>query len=353
MSEAAMTVSFAGRIIFANAQLSALTGRPLEQLIGMYLVELARAEDRPAFNAFLTGSMMGNSRMRALLNGMKGPVPVSLSGTLLTQPDEQSICIVASDLSESEASAATIRREREENTALERQLKQLRFLSRTASRLLESDDLSFDLPTVWGGVLDVLDCEIYLHYETEPGSSSLRLAFHEGLPFETARRLPLIPVERTGASYAEPLRPPGIGAYACFPLMSRGMVLGCVSFGARNRPRFNEAEIDLMQTTVDQAAVALDRARAEEAIVAANADLETRVAQRTAALDQSRDRLRKLTGELVLAEQRERRRLALFSTMTCSRSLPRHDTRQTFSCSRPKLIFDPLLRNWKPSWLTA
>ena len=55
---------------------------------------------------------------------------------------------------------------------------------------------------------------------------------------------------------------------------------------------------------------AMERKRAEEEIRKLNADLERRVAERTAVAEQRASQLRALTSELILAEQRERRRLA-------------------------------------------
>jgi signal transduction histidine kinase len=72
-----------------------------------------------------------------------------------------------------------------------------------------------------------------------------------------------------------------------------------------------------MASVADQVSIALERARMEEALERANQELETRVWQRTeelrranTALERGTRQLRNLAGELSLAEQRERRRLA-------------------------------------------
>lgn len=52
----------------------------------------------------------------------------------------------------------------------------------------------------------------------------------------------------------------GITAYAGQPLIVQGRLLGTLSFASHTRPRFTPEEIDLLQTTCDQIAIALDRA---------------------------------------------------------------------------------------------
>ena len=54
-----------------------------------------------------------------------------------------------------------------------------------------------------------------------------------------------------------------VQAFAAHPLMARGEVIGTLSFGARDRPRFTGEELAVMKTVADHVAIALDRDRAE------------------------------------------------------------------------------------------
>jgi PAS domain S-box-containing protein len=55
------------------------------------------------------------------------------------------------------------------------------------------------------------------------------------------------------------LRDLGATAYAGQPLVVHGRLIGTLSFASRTRPRFTPAEIDLLQSTCDQVAIALER----------------------------------------------------------------------------------------------
>jgi signal transduction histidine kinase len=55
----------------------------------------------------------------------------------------------------------------------------------------------------------------------------------------------------------------GVQAYAAHPLLARGEVIGTLSFGTRDRPRFTVEELAVMKTVADHVAISIDRDRAE------------------------------------------------------------------------------------------
>lgn len=59
--------------------------------------------------------------------------------------------------------------------------------------------------------------------------------------------------------HAQIIRSMGITAYAAQPLIAQGRLLGTLSFGSRTRTCFTSEEIDLLQVTCDQVAIALER----------------------------------------------------------------------------------------------
>jgi signal transduction histidine kinase/CheY-like chemotaxis protein len=330
MSEAAMTVSFDGRVLYANSQLSELLGRPLEQMVGCRLVDLAVPADHAGLEGFLAGTGTGLVRGRFSFAGARAPVPLRLSGSRLPQPDGACACIVASDLSELESTSAVLTLMREQQELLQREAVRRELLRRAASSLLRSDDPSAVVTPLCRELLETLDCQLFLLYEAVPDGTSLQLVAHEGLEPADVARLATIPRDSTlcglvarestrrvqnaddvaGDRRADHLRSLELKAYACFPLAAGGKVMGTLSFGTRTRPAFEESEVALLQTIADQVAIAMDRAGAVSGLRTANEELEQRVAQRTAALDRSARQLRSLVGQLSLAEQREQRRLA-------------------------------------------
>ena len=60
----------------------------------------------------------------------------------------------------------------------------------------------------------------------------------------------------------------GAGAYACFPLVPNGEILGTLSFGRSADDRFNAAELELLAAFADQLALALHRRRLVAALEA-------------------------------------------------------------------------------------
>jgi signal transduction histidine kinase len=123
----------------------------------------------------------------------------------------------------------------------------------------------------------------------------------------------------------ELVRSYGIQAYCCHPLKAQDRLIGTLSFGTKTRARFTPEEVELMRTVADQVAIALQRVQAqhelrlsEEALRIANEELEKRVRERTSELiltledlEKSRDDLRRLASELVMAEERERKKISV------------------------------------------
>ncbi len=103
----------------------------------------------------------------------------------------------------------------------------------------------------------------------------------------------------------------GIHAVQTTPLLSRsGKLVGMISTHWKAVHRPSERDLRLFDVLARQAADAIERSCAEEALRRLNDELEQRVHERTHELALSEDRLRTLATELNLAEQRERKRLA-------------------------------------------
>lgn len=118
MAEAAFTATPDGTILFCNAQFGQLVGRPLEQIVGRRVQELA-APDADAADALLIAACDEPARGRLVLSDAQGqPVPVHVAANRLDQPDGSSICLVAADLRELESSTELIQQLRRQQEAL-------------------------------------------------------------------------------------------------------------------------------------------------------------------------------------------------------------------------------------------
>jgi two-component system cell cycle sensor histidine kinase/response regulator CckA len=192
-------------------------------------------------------------------------------------------------------------KQRRSDEAMRKSNQRLDLLAETASQLLRSDLPQEVVDSLCREVLAFLDCDAYFNYLVDDEKNRLHLNACGGIPEEEARkmewldygvglcgrsardgcRLVVDDVQGTHDQYTDLVKPFGIQAYACHPLVSRGQVLGTLSFCTRDRTNFTEDELSLMKAVADQVAIAMERIRAEEELHQANIELGKRVAERT------------------------------------------------------------------------
>jgi signal transduction histidine kinase len=171
-------------------------------------------------------------------------------------------------------------RERAEE-ALRRSNERLTLLAETANRLLLGARPQEFIGSLFSRLSSHLHLEVYLNYLVQEDGASLRLdsyggvageelaehtvvAFGEGVSgLVAAERRPIISedIPRSPDDPTTSLRVLGLTAYACYPLLADGRLLGTLSFGTRRRPSFHPDELQVMQVVCDQVAMALERAR--------------------------------------------------------------------------------------------
>ena len=119
MKEAALTVTTDGRILFCNAQFGAFVQTPPERILGHPLAGFVAADQRDLVASLLARSLAASVKQRLVFQGPAGPpVPAHVSATALCQADSLSICLVATDLTELEASTEMLRLLRTQQEAL-------------------------------------------------------------------------------------------------------------------------------------------------------------------------------------------------------------------------------------------
>ena len=196
-----------------------------------------------------------------------------------------------------------------------------------------------------------LGCELFLYHQYEPDRAALTLAGHRGLTSEEVAAMESLCMEEfmSGATerpekarYFEhvqhsdsaplaPLRALGVRAVCHIPLITDQHVWGSALFATRQRDRLTERERKLLETLADLLMTSCERASTEDerkrqlsnerearrelqqsmsALRGLNDTLEGRVARRTHDLVRYQSQLRSLVSDLILTEQRERRRIA-------------------------------------------
>jgi PAS domain S-box-containing protein len=234
---------------------------------------------------------------------------------------------------------------KEAEAALRQNEARFRLLSDTAGRLLATDDPQGLIELLCRDVMEHLRCQAFFNFMVDERAGRLRLNACAGIPEEEVQKLEWLDygvavcgcvardnvriiaedIFHTPDARTDLVRSYGIQAYCCHPLRAQDRLIGTLSFGTKTRARFTPEEVDLMRTVADQVAVAMQRIRAqqeirksEEALRLVNEELEQRVRERTTELillledlEKSRDDLRRLASELVLTEERERKKISV------------------------------------------
>ncbi|MEG4805537.1 MULTISPECIES: PAS domain S-box protein [unclassified Microcoleus] len=126
-----------------------------------------------------------------------------------------------------------------------------------------------DLHCYYNFLVEEKDNRLHLHLSSSSGISEEVAAAMEWIDFGqytcglVARERRQIVLDREQIAtdpHAQLIRSMGITAYAGQPLIAQGRLLGMLSFASRTRTCFTSEEIDLLQVTCDQVAIALERA---------------------------------------------------------------------------------------------
>lgn len=166
--------------------------------------------------------------------------------------------------------------------ALKERSERLRLLYEATSELLSTDQPLTLLDELFQNLSAHMGIHCYLNFLVKQvnGKSILSLTAYGGISEASAQSLRQLEAEQTlcGLAIAEnhPVVLPhvqdstqpraaliqslGVTAYAGYPLYARGRLLGALSFGSRSRTHFTREELDLLQATADQVAMALERA---------------------------------------------------------------------------------------------
>lgn len=161
-------------------------------------------------------------------------------------------------------------------------------LTRIAARLLQTSDVQGVVEELCAEVMSFLDCQAFFNYVVDEETGCLRLNACAGIPQEQAGEMEWLDFCHCGAvahdgergifreiscggdKRAALVRSYGIQAYCCHPLVAQGKLMGTLSFGARTRPAFSDADIEVMQAVSQLMSMAMARLKMEQALLEAD-----------------------------------------------------------------------------------
>jgi signal transduction histidine kinase/CheY-like chemotaxis protein len=159
------------------------------------------------------------------------------------------------------------------------QNKKLLLLSEAANHILVSQEPGELLDALFMELTRYLDLDVYINYMFNEKTNRLELMYHHGIKETDAEDLRYLDlgiavcgevardcvriveehIEESERPRTQLVREMGIKAYASYPLISGGKMLGTLSFGTRSRVCFSEEELELLDTICTQVAAMFER----------------------------------------------------------------------------------------------
>ncbi len=274
-ADAVVAADVADAVTFLNPAAEQLTGRPAAAAVGRAVGEVVRFEhgDGPpgGATADAPGTRLAAGAWVLRSDGVRVPIEVSVAPVRAADRSAAGSVIVFREVAD----------HRESEGRLRQQVERLRLLSDSAGQLLGGDPPAETVRALFGQVSARLGLDAYFHYSVDPAGDALRLESWAGIPDATARAVArlefgqavcgavaatcraivLEDIQHTDDLRAAVLKPLGIRAFACHPLTAGGRLLGTLSFGLRDRVRFDDDEIGLLRTICYYVSAAMERAR--------------------------------------------------------------------------------------------
>ncbi|HSA85449.1 MAG TPA: response regulator, partial [Nitrospira sp.] len=138
MNEAALTVNEQGMIVFTNRRFSELVRTPLENIVGRDIASFVPESQQAMIRQLIAEAESRPIRRLSVLASDGTESSVQWSASPLESSEGSTVCLVASDLSELEASLQSVRTLSEQQRELEQREAQLRMFAGHLESLVEA-----------------------------------------------------------------------------------------------------------------------------------------------------------------------------------------------------------------------
>jgi PAS domain S-box-containing protein len=137
--------------------------------------------------------------------------------------------------------------------------RRLNLISETAGLLLSEREPRSAVQSVYSKLSSEFGLSLYVNYLVSDDGCRLRLDSYQGLTEELARQVEWVEFGQEKKISDFGCRISGVSDFICYPLLANNRLIGAIAFGAKERGKFEPEDLDLIQTLVNQLAVALDR----------------------------------------------------------------------------------------------
>ncbi len=273
-----------GRLIDANATFCDRLGFLREDLLGRSLPDVLCPEEQDAAARFLAEVVAGERPQCGFegrcLRRDGGVVWVSATITAVRNAEGHPARLLAivEDITARKLAEHAARRRQKFQAVLREALE----------TLLSSEEPGAAVPELFRGAADHLDLDIYFYYVPDPRGGGIRLVSSAGLSEDERRRFEYLAFGQALCGKSAKLRAPvvvarvhesvrtdvtpvkalGARAYACYPLLAGGELLGTLAFASRSRDEFDEEDLGLLRTLSQYLTVAMQRLRHSAALEA-------------------------------------------------------------------------------------
>jgi signal transduction histidine kinase len=266
VSDGVFGLDCVGNIIFCNGVALGLLGLSGEyDLYGRHITQIFPKEAGLYFQRQLSQSLESQTTLQfdLALNDQRHWMEVNL------YPSEDGVTVLFRDVTSKKLV---------ENALKEQQVK-LELLNETTKHIVFKTNPKELLDSLFQEITKHLDLDVYFHYLFDESKNLIRLTNFTGIPDTVAKDIEWIDfgeavsgssalqrkiiVEENIDQSAHPrvqiVKGLGIKAYACYPLISYGKLIGTLSFGSSTRSKFTQEELDLIFKICHQVAATLDQ----------------------------------------------------------------------------------------------